>query len=191
MVRPMCCRPAKRTSRNQILIGVFQVRIRTTYAPPWDGGADSRDPASQAQWVGWRRWRPSISNPPPADTGHRGSCLPMASGRLRLQHHPFVAQHLVHSLENLLGDAEHFQQMTEVEDLGFIRNPVLDHAVANGSCEAVTGRTAVAGGLKPSRRGARMRTVSVQARLPPDSRANCKPSRLKWEPWSWTRATFH
>lgn len=36
----------------------------------------------------------------------------MASGRLRLQHHSFLAPHLVHTLQDLRGDAVLFQQMT-------------------------------------------------------------------------------
>lgn len=60
----------------------------------------------------------------------------MASGRLRLQHHPFLAQHLVHSLKDLLGDAVLFQQQTEVEDRGFIRDPVFDYFDTGETAEA-------------------------------------------------------
>ena len=40
----------------------------------------------------------------------------MASGRLCLQHHSPLAQHLVHTLEDLLGDQVLFQQMKKVKD---------------------------------------------------------------------------
>ena len=67
----------------------------------------------------------------------------MASGRLRLQHRSTLTQHLVHTLEDLLGDPVLLQQMAEVKIRSFVGDqlPKFIHAIKRASQLTVIARS--------------------------------------------------